>query len=205
MIEVPDVLPADVFEQQVVTQGDRHLDDADWLVRFHAGERAVIDQCYRRYARMVRDVAAHIVAPVDAETIVHEIFFSLLSDARVRTSFRGGSLHAWLRRVARNRAIDLQRKRKREHLADPAALDALSEDVPQSDDFLEAEARRIVGRFRETALPPKLAGVFETRVVSALSQREAARRLGMSRTTLALRERRVLKLLERFVLHGQGG
>jgi hypothetical protein len=89
MIEVPDVLPADVFEQQVVTQGDRHLDDADWLVRFHAGERAVIDQCYRRYARMVRDVAAHIVAPVDAETIVHEIFFSLLSDARVRTSFRG--------------------------------------------------------------------------------------------------------------------
>jgi RNA polymerase sigma-70 factor (ECF subfamily) len=44
--------------------------------------------------------------------------------------------------------------------------------------------------------------VFETRFLLGLEQKEAAARLGISRTTLAYQEYRVKALLRRFVLRG---
>jgi RNA polymerase sigma-70 factor, ECF subfamily len=62
-----------------------------------------------------------------------------------------------------------------------------------------AELNLFVERFRRDGLPAELWPLFQARFVEQLDQREAARRLGMPRTTLAYRELRVKRLLRAFL------
>src|SRR5690348_18485037 len=93
---------------------DAPEEDAAWLAAFHAGERQVLEACYRRHFGVVAAAAARVLRDVDAETVTHEIFYRLLSDPRMRAGFRGGNLGAWLGVVARRAAIDMLRKIRRE-------------------------------------------------------------------------------------------
>jgi len=174
-------------------------DDADqlWLERFHAGDRRVLEGCYRDHYATVAAAAARHVQGADAETVVHDVFYTLLSSQSARESFRGGSLAAWLTTVARNRAIDYLRQHRRLRSIDPAATQALPSEDP--DPATCAEARRIVEEVRRR-LPEKWRPVFQARFVDQLSQREAAARIGCSRTTLAYRETRVRAALRRYLL-----
>jgi RNA polymerase sigma-70 factor (ECF subfamily) len=170
-------------------------DEASFLRAFHAGNRDVLATCYReQYARVSSAVGAVVQGP-DRETVVHEVFLRLLSDEPFRRSFQGGDLGSWLAVVAKNRAIDHRRRAARE-----IATDALPDRVAVEPADLEAEARMAVDRFRAERLPPKWRGVFETRFVRQLPQREAARELGIQRTTLVYQEARVRALLRSFLL-----
>jgi RNA polymerase sigma-70 factor (ECF subfamily) len=170
--------------------------DDDWLDRFHAGERAVLEAVYRDHFGAVERSALRLLDRANAETVVHEVFYRLISSEDMRRSFHGGSLAAWLTTVAHNLAVDFKRRHARETL-DSDAVDR--ERSPQR--IAErVEARILLERFRAEILPRKWESVFEARFVRQLDQREAARAVGISRTTLAYRELRIRSLLRKFVL-----
>ena len=173
-----------------------------WLADFHAGGRGTIEQCYRNHYADVARAAERVLGAADAETVTHEVFYRLLTDAEMRQSFRGGSVRAWLVQIAANRAIDVARRLRREEpeesgAADPAADAALA---PRFDDAVDA--KMLIDRFVREELPAAWAAVFDARFVRQLPQREAASELGMQRTTLVYQEQRIRELLRKFLLDG---
>jgi RNA polymerase sigma-70 factor (ECF subfamily) len=179
-------------------------DDPRWLARFHAGEREVLDEIYRRYFSVVV-TAVQILRGADKETVIHDVFLQLLAREELRRGFTGGSFAAWVATIARHQAIDFWRRYRREHsLDDLVARGSSNEPVQPVEPFERTvEARLLVDRFRRESLPPKWALVFEARFLMGLDQRSAAARVGISRTTLAYQEIQIRRLLRRFLL-GRG-
>ncbi len=170
-------------------------DDA-WLERFHQGGRAALEECYRSYFATVATAVQRIVHGADAETVIHEVFYRLISRPELRASFKGGDFGGWAHRVATNLAIDHRRKFSRE-----SELSAdLPEPAPTENAIDSLSARDVIERFRRERLPTKWEAVFEARFVRQLPQREAAALLGLSRTTLVYQEQQVRELLRKFVL-----
>lgn len=177
--------------------GEARATDEAWLGAFHEGERRALEEVYVGHVRAVVDEAKKLLRTADAETVAHEIFCRMLADASMRESFRGGNLGAWLRTVTRRAAIDLLRKRRREA---PAPDDDTWVTPDPARDDEERDAKRLVERFRAEILPEKYAPLFQVRFLEQLPQREAADKLGMSRSTLAYQENRVRELLATFLL-----
>lgn len=174
-------------------------DDDAWLARFHAGDRAALESCYREQFGAVERAVGSVLTGADRETAIHEVFLRIIARADLRRAFHGGSLAAWLATVARNHAIDYLRRHGRERpAADPPR-------EPADPSFEErTQARLLVERFRRERLPARWAGVFEARFLRQLPQREAAAALGMRRTTLAYQELRIRALLRKFLLKADG-
>jgi RNA polymerase sigma-70 factor (ECF subfamily) len=170
-----------------------------WLVSFHAGDRRVIETCYRDHYGAVAGAVGRLLMGADAETVTHEVFYRLLWNAKLRENFRGGRFEAWLIQVATNLAKDHLRRYRREQ------SDSSEEERGGADAGLaqDVEAKVIVDRFRNERLPPEWAGVFEARFLQQLSQRDAARELGMHRTTLVYQEQRIRALLRDFLRGGE--
>ena len=178
----------------------------EWLADFHAGNRAVLERCYRERYRAVVRAITRFLRGADAETVTHEVFYRLLSNARFRQSFQGGSLDAWLTQVATNAARDLLRRQKREQPEeagrDAQAGEQAGGDGETSTFVEEVDAKIFVERFRSERLPPEWAPVFDARFLRQLPQRQAAEELGIPRTTLAYQEQRIRDLLRDFLLRG---
>ena len=179
------------------------------LAAFHAGDRSEIEACYREHVGRVLAAARRIVGSVDAETITHEVFYRLLSNAKMRESFQGGNLGAWLTQVVTRSAVDDLRRRKREVAHDEvpsgdassSSASGPSSSTDTSQDHVDAKL--LIDRFRRERLPPEWAAVFDARFIRQLPQREAALALGMPRTTLVYQEQKVRALLQRFLLGGE--
>jgi RNA polymerase sigma-70 factor, ECF subfamily len=173
--------------------------ESDFIARFHRGERDALARCYEEGFTAVDAAVGRFVQGADRETLVHEVFAKLIAEQGAREGFSGGSMRAWLATIGRNRAIDFVRRRTREDLVDPGTAADLAGGVDAPDPW-QAEARALVDRFRRERLPEKWRRVFEARFLRQLSQREAARALGITRTTLAYQELRVRALLRDFFL-----
>ena len=173
--------------------------EQNWLDRFHAGERAIMQECYQEHFEAVSRAAGAVLRGADLENVVHDVFLRMISDPQFRHKFAGGSLRSWIRTVARNRAVDYARKHGREEAVEPGQAEDLA---GGADDRLaeRTEVRDLLRRFQRDQLPERWARVFEARFVQQLSQREAARSLGMRRTTLAYQEQQLRARLRRFVL-----
>jgi RNA polymerase sigma-70 factor (ECF subfamily) len=173
-----------------------------WVAEFHRGGRETFAALYRDHFKTVDAAVGKILNGADKETVIHEVFCQLMTSSEVRQGFHGGSFGAWLMTLSRNRAIDFHRRRRLEQPmgSDPEHFGGAAD----ADSFEpRVEARMLVERFRNGVLPAKWLRVFEVRFVEQLEQPEAARRLGMSRTTLAYQEYRIRHLLQRFVLNGR--
>lgn len=168
-----------------------------WLASFHAGERRTLEGFYREHYGTVDRAVGQILAGADRETVVHEVFFRVLSDPDLRQGFSGGSPSAWIRTVAKNHAIDFRRRANREIPEEDAGRRTEGEQPPGDG---AAEARLLIERFRSEILPPKWGPVFEACFVRQMTQRDAARELGLSRTTLLYQQHRVRALLRDFLL-----
>jgi RNA polymerase sigma-70 factor, ECF subfamily len=171
---------------------------ASWLALFHAGDRAVLDDVYRAHVDAVHRSAGGVLGGADLETVVHEVFFKVMTNADLRKGFHGGDLAAWLVVIARHHAIDYVRRRSREQ---PAGLDVVgATDAPQTAVASRAEAALLIQKFCAEVLPSKWRAVFEARFVQHLTQTEAAAALRVNRTTLVYHELRIRRLLHTFLL-----
>jgi RNA polymerase sigma-70 factor, ECF subfamily len=173
-----------------------------WVAEFHRGGRDTFAALYRDHFKTVETAVGKILTGADKETVIHDVFCQLMTSSEVRQGFHGGSFGAWLMTLSRNRAIDFHRRRR---LEQPMGSDPEHFGRATDTESFEPriEARLLLERFRDRVLPAKWLRVFEVRFVEQLEQPEAARRLGMSRTTLAYQEYRIRHLLQRFVLNGR--
>jgi RNA polymerase sigma-70 factor (ECF subfamily) len=179
---------------------DAHLDldDASSRQRFHAGERDFLGQLYRETYEVVDTAVGRVLRGADRETVVHDLYLRLLAKPELRQNFAGGSMRSWLSTLAHNLAVDYWRHHRRESSLEgrdvPPLIDPMSSRIEE-----RAELNIFVERFKRDALPEELWPLFDARFLEQLDQREAARRLGMHRTTLAYRELRVRRCLRVFL------
>src|SRR5262245_28355988 len=156
--------------------------DGDALAAAVRGDGAAVATLYDRYSRLVYSLALRIVQiDAEAEDVVQEVFAQMFRQAG-RYDSRRGSVSSWLLTIARSRAIDHVRARKRlpdrrfgrepesaaENLPDPRAdqeSQTLSEEQVQ-------RVRRALG-----GLPAEQRKAVELAYYEGLSQSEIAERL----------------------------
>ncbi len=178
-------------------------DAQERLARFHAGDRSLVAAIYEEHYEVVERAVSRVLSgAADRESVIHDVFYRLLSSEQMRRGFQGGSLAGWLTTVARNQAIDFARRYRRE-LRCVQGYEPPSQ-VHGSRPGERGEATLLVERFVREILPAKWAPVFQARFLDGLSQREAAALLGMHRTTLAYREFRIDRMLKQFLLGTDG-
>ena len=168
-----------------------------WLERFHAGHRETMEDLYQEYFSTVENTVSKYLTGLDMENVVHEVFFKILSDRHTRTSFNGGSMSQWIIVVARNLAIDYLRRDKHEKPIDPQLVEMMA-DREQTTSNDDVEISQFIERIRKE-VPDDLIPIFDIRFVRHMNQRDAAKELGMSRTTLAKREKKIREKLRRFL------
>ena len=141
-------------------------------------------------------IRKHVADTSDAEDIVQEVFYELLEAYRLMKPVE--HVTAWLFRVARNRMIDLFRKKKPDSLNEPviASEDGdtlLLEDLlPSAEASPEAAyARNMLLDALEDAieeLPAAQREVFIAHELTGLSFKEIAAETGLSVNTLLSRK-----------------
>src|SRR5262249_32248996 len=136
------------------------------------GDRQVLHECYVDHFDTAEQAIGRILEGADKETVIHELFYRLISYAVFCLKKQGGSLRAWIGVVARNLAIDYASRRRREPPSDPIPA-AVRDSQPQTTIEAAIEARQVLERFRETHLPAKFRRVFDARFVLQLDQSEA--------------------------------
>jgi RNA polymerase sigma-70 factor (ECF subfamily) len=87
-------------------------DDGSLVQRVRQGDQTAMAEIFDRYGRAVYSVALRILKDTGhAEDVMQDIFFQIWRNSDSFVQGRG-SLGAWLVVVARNRSIDLLRRRK---------------------------------------------------------------------------------------------
>jgi RNA polymerase sigma-70 factor (ECF subfamily) len=190
---------ANLAMNRPVSRPEVSAEAVSWLAEFHAGSRAILTEVYIDHFASVERAVGRILKGADKETVIHEIFFRLMTSEELRLTFEGGSFRAWISTIARNQAVDYWRRQQFEVPAGaPEDLMGEREDAARFENRVEAQIT--IDRFRSECLPEKWRKVFDARFIQQLDQPEAARLLGMHRTTLIYQEYRVRTLLRRFVL-----
>jgi RNA polymerase sigma-70 factor (ECF subfamily) len=109
-----------------MADGAPAIDDATLLDRVRQGDQGAMAEVFDRYGRMVYSVALRILKDSGhAEDVMQEIFFQVW---RKSDSFVPGlgSLGNWLGALARNRSIDLLRRKKPTTSVDDVVLTSSS-------------------------------------------------------------------------------
>jgi len=151
----------------------------------------------REQARLRSFVRKRVANEGDAEDILQDVFFELVEAYRLMKPVEQAG--AWLFRVARNRIIDLFRKRRPEQLSDELTIEEL---LPSPDAGPEAAyARSLLWEELEAALeelPEAQRDVFIAHEIDGRSFKELAEETGVGVNTLLSRKRyAVLHLRER--------
>jgi RNA polymerase sigma factor (sigma-70 family) len=162
------------------------------IAAFRAGHEAAIQKVYIAHAATLLSDTRRHTGPAEAEAVVHDVFLELLRNPRLRAQFTGGTLRAWLRRIARLKAMEHARRARRPtstELAEPAMSNEAA-----------LEARDVVARFVAASVPEEQKPFFGMRFLNRQTQVEIAAHLGIPRSTLEGWEHRLIEKLRAFVL-----
>jgi len=168
-------------------------DDVALLQRIRQGDQTAMAAVFDRYSRAVYSVALRILKDTGhAEDVMQEIFFQVWRSSESFVQGRG-SLGAWLVVVARNRSIDLLRRRKPSDsiedvmLAAPCNLAA------------EAEHNAMIEKVQNVlrALPAEQQRSMELAFFEGLSHSEIAEKTGDPLGTVKTRIRLALITLRK--------
>jgi RNA polymerase sigma-70 factor, ECF subfamily len=113
---------------------------------------------------------------------------------RSRRSFKGGSVQAWLYRIARNLLTDHWR-RKQDVLSDN--IDAFPEAAVEDTAGLEMDRSLAVRQLQQAlaVLPREMRSVVQLRFIERLPAKQVARRLGLSESNVRVIQYRALRKL----------
>ena len=164
------------------------VDDSALLTRIGQRDENAMEDLFRRYSGVVYSVALRVLHDSgQAEDVLQEVFLQLWRDPTVFVQQRG-SLGGWLVVVARNRAIDLLRRRKPTDSVDDVVL-ASSVNVAE-----EAERNTTMQKVREViaGLPQEQRNTLELAYFEGLSHTEIASRTGDPLGTVKTRIRQAL-------------
>jgi RNA polymerase sigma factor (sigma-70 family) len=166
--------------------------------------RLISDAMERDQPRLRSFIRKHIADRNEAEDILQDVFYELIETYRMMKPVE--HVTAWLFRVARNRMVDLFRRKKPNSLNTPASAetdaDTLEDLLPSSDAGPEAAyARSLLLDALEEALeelPAAQREVFVAHELMGRSFKEISAETGLSVNTLLSRKRyAVLHLRQR--------
>jgi RNA polymerase sigma-70 factor (ECF subfamily) len=169
------------------------LDDAALLASIQSGGQDAMARFFTRYSSMVYSVALRVLKDAgEAEDVVQEIFVQVWKNPGAFVLGRG-SLGGWLVVVARNRAIDMLRRRRP---SDPVELFAL----PSSTDLANEAERSVLMEKIQAAmvnLPVEQKKSVELAFFEGLSHSEIAQKTGDPLGTVKTRIRLALITLRK--------
>jgi RNA polymerase sigma-70 factor, ECF subfamily len=168
-------------------------DDTALLTRMGQGDENAMEDIFRRYSGAVYSVALRVLHDTgQAEDVMQEIFLQLWRKPAAFVQGRG-SLGAWLVVVARNRAIDLLRRRKPSDSVDDVVL---ASPINVAD---EAERNTMMEKVRRVIadLPAEQRRSLELAYFEGLSHTEIASRTGDPLGTVKTRVRQALITLRK--------
>jgi RNA polymerase sigma-70 factor (ECF subfamily) len=171
----------------------RSGDDTALLTRMGQGDENAMEDVFRRYSGAVYSVALRVLHDTgQAEDVMQEIFLQLWRKPAAFVQGRG-SLGAWLVVVARNRAIDLLRRRKPSDSVDDVVL---ASPINVAD---EAERNTMMEKVRRVIadLPAEQRKSLELAYFEGLSHTEIASRTGDPLGTVKTRIRQALIALRK--------
>jgi RNA polymerase sigma-70 factor, ECF subfamily len=168
-------------------------DDGTLLQRVRQGDQSAMAEVFDRYSRAVYSVALRILKDSGhAEDVMQEIFFQVWRNSDSFVQGRG-SLGGWLVVVARNRSIDLLRRRK--------PTDSVDEVILASPGNLasEAEHNAMMEKVQKVlqGLPAEQQRSMELAFFEGLSHSEIAERTGDPLGTVKTRIRLALITLRK--------
>lgn len=120
--------------------------------RIKSGDKSALREIYEEYIGYIYSIVFQVVMnKEDAEDVTSEFFIKLW---KLADTYQSGNGHrAWMAVIARNMAIDLLRKNKREVLvedfADSASENASSDDV-ESDVISDISLKEALGTLKPT-------------------------------------------------------
>src|SRR4029077_15017459 len=175
------------------TQAPNQKDDAALIARMRAGDQNAMADLYDRYAGVVYGVALRVLASTAAaEDVVQEVFLQLWRNPQAFDADRG-RLAPWLAVIARNRAIDLLRKRPPEDDIDEMPI---STGVNLED---EASQKLVVDKVRGVlvGLPQEQRKALEMAFFEGMTHTEIAGKTGQPLGTVKTRIRTGLLALRK--------
>jgi RNA polymerase sigma-70 factor, ECF subfamily len=163
-------------------------DDMGLLTRIQSGDQEAMSALFDRYGTMVYSVALRVLKDTgEAEDVMQEIFVQMWKNPSAFVSGRG-SLGGWLVVVARNRSIDVIRRRRP---SEPVELFAL----PSSTNLAqEAERNSLLEKIRGVmlSLPVEQQKSVELAFFEGLSHSEISEKTGDPLGTVKTRIRLAL-------------
>lgn len=160
-----------------------HRTDSDLIEAAAAGDPAAFGVLYERYAPMIHGVLLARLNPADADEQTQEVFLTAMDKlAQLRDPDRLGP---WLATIARNRALDLIRRRPR--------FAELTERTIARRDPARSEAEAVLRAIRE--LPDTYIEPLILRLVEGMTGPEIAERTGLTAGSVRVNLHRGMKLL----------
>jgi RNA polymerase sigma-70 factor (ECF subfamily) len=169
------------------------VEDTALLSRVGQGDEGAMEIIFRRYSGPVYSAALRVLHDTgQAEDVMQEVFLQLWRNPTAFVQSRG-SLGAWLVVVARNRAIDLLRRRKPSDSVDDVALPSPVNVAGEAERNITVEkVRRVMA-----GLPQEQRTSLELAYFEGLSHSEIASRTGDPLGTVKTRIRQALITLRK--------
>lgn len=144
------------------------------------------------YPRIYRYLKINLESPEAAEDLCQETFLSAWKSLKSFSEDKGGSLQAYLFRIARNKIIDLSRKKKEVHLEESWEFES-NEDILSSLDSESdiAQVQKALASLEEIERQ-----IIVLRYFEELSTAEVAQAVGFNEGALRVRIHRILKKLK---------
>lgn len=164
------------------------------MERMKSGDKGALHEVYEAYAGYIYTAVLQVVSNrEDAEDVTSEFFIKLW---RLADTYRKGNGHrAWMVTIARNMAVDLLRKTKREVLTEDYT-DTMTENA--SDECVEQEVITDMSlRQALDTLKPNEREVVHLKIMGDLTFQEIADILGIPLGTVTWRYQNAIKKLRR--------
>jgi RNA polymerase sigma-70 factor, ECF subfamily len=156
--------------------------DAEHVAAARRGDRGAFGHLWRRHAAMVHGVLMARVAPMDVDDLMQDVFVAALE--KLGTLRDDHAFAPWLAAMARNRAVDFHRGRRR--------MDEIPETLGKVD-AERAEAERVLFAIR--ALPEAYREPLVLRLVEGMTGPEIAARVGLEPGSVRVNLHRGMNLL----------
>lgn len=171
------------------------LDDGHLMSAVRAGNQDAMALLYDRYSSVVYSVALRVLGETaGAEDVLQEIFMQLWRNPAAFDASRG-NLAPWLAVIARNRALDLLRKRKPQTEIEETLISV------EPDLAAEADRKRVATKIRSTLeqMPASQRSALEMAYFEGYSHSEISEKTGEPLGTIKTRIRSGLMLLRKAV------
>lgn len=177
------------------------MEDQALLQLMKAEPEKGVEQFMEQYAGLVYSIVAGRAGSAASEEDIEECVIDIIFEIYQRADaidLEKGSLRAWTAVVARNRSVNLYRKKSREQArtAPPEGLDYLADAADSEQRVLEADERRRLLEAVESLGEPD-SGIVYRKYYFGQRSREIAEDLGMTAAAVDTRLSRAMKKLRR--------